>query len=61
MLKKLLYFIGGKPNNIFNKKGRVQHDLGEKKWDDWDKRLKDDPNYDFRNHKGRKSKLRQGK
>lgn len=53
MLKSILEFIGGKSTNIFNKKGRVQHDLGNDKWDAWNKRLADDPNYDFKNHKGK--------
>ena len=54
MLKAILGFIGGKQTNIFNKKGRVQHDLGDKKWEDWNNRLKADPDYDFRNHSGNK-------
>jgi len=56
MLKAILAFIGGKPNNIFNKKGRVEHDLGEKKWQDWDNRLKANPDYDWRKHSGKSKK-----
>ena len=55
MLKSLLEFIGGKQANIFNKKGRVQHDLGSKKWEDWNNRLKENPDYDFRNHAGKET------
>lgn len=52
MLKAILGFLFGKQTNIFNKKGRVEHDLGEKKWQDWNNRLKDNPQYDWHHHKG---------
>ena len=52
-MKGLLNFLFGKQTNIFNKKGHVEHELGKKKWDLWNKRLKEDPNYDFRKHKGK--------
>lgn len=54
MLKSLLAIIGGKQTDIFNKKGRVQHDLGSKKWEAWNNRLKENPNYNFKNHTGTK-------
>jgi hypothetical protein len=53
MLKALLGFLFGKQTLIFNKKGRVEHDLGKNKWDQWHRRLADNPNYDYRNHAGR--------
>ncbi|MCB0378672.1 MAG: hypothetical protein KDD33_09285 [Bdellovibrionales bacterium] len=55
MLKSLLYFIGGKPTNIFNKKGKVEHKFPEEKWKQWDARLKDNPQYNWREHTGKQS------
>ena len=52
MLKAILGFLFGTDTNIFNKNGRVEHDLGKKKWEDWNNRLKKNPNYDFKKHKG---------
>ena len=56
MLKFILGVIFGKQTNIFNKKGRVEHDLGDKKWEDWNNRLKENSNYNWRNHTGKNSK-----
>ena len=53
ILQSLLHFLFGKQTHIFNKEGRVEHDLGENKWKTWNDRLKEDPNYDFRNHSGK--------
>lgn len=49
---KLLQFLFGKPAQIFNKKGSVQHDLGKKKWNNWSDRFTKDPNYDYTKHVG---------
>ena len=54
MFQSLLCFLFGKQTNIFNKKGKVEHDLGQKKWETWNKRLKENSNYNFRNHNGKK-------
>lgn len=54
MLKSILGFIGGRQAQIFDKKGRVKHDLGNKKWEAWKKRLAENPNYNWKNHKGKK-------
>ena len=56
MLNALLGFLFGKQTNIFNKKGRVQHNLGDKKWQAWDNRLKENPNYDWRKHTGKEGR-----
>ncbi len=53
MLSSILGFLFGTQTNIFNKKGRVEHDLGQKKWDDWNDRLAKNPNYDWRQHSGK--------
>lgn len=53
MFKWILDILFGKDTNIFNKKGRVQHDLGEQKWEDWDNRLKSNSTYNWRQHAGK--------
>lgn len=53
MLKWILGILFGKDTNIFNKKGRVQHDLGEQKWEEWDNRLKNNSDYNWRQHTGK--------
>ena len=53
MLKSLLNFIGGKDADIFNKKGRVQHQLTQDKWDAWKNRLSKNPQYDWKHHAGK--------
>ena len=53
MLKFILGILFGKQTNIFNKKGRVQHDLGDKKWEDWNNRLKNNSDYNWRQHTGK--------
>lgn len=53
MLKTILGIIGGKQANIFNKKGKVEHNLGDKKWDAWKKRLAENPNYNWKKHSGK--------
>lgn len=55
MFGSILGFLFGKQTNIFNKKGRVEHDLGDKKWEAWNNRLAKNPDYDFRNHQGKKA------
>ena len=57
MLKAIANFLLGKDPEIFNKKGRVEHDLGDKKWTSWDQRF-DDEDYNWRRHTGRKDKTR---
>ncbi len=53
---KILDFLFGKDNNVFNSKGKVQHDLGKGKWNKWDDRFTKDPNYDFTQHSAREQK-----
>lgn len=55
MLNSILGFLFGKQAQIFNKKGRVEHDLGEQKWEAWNNRLAENPEYNWREHKGKKS------
>ncbi len=55
MLKKILEFLGGHAPKIFNSKGEVQHDLGDKKWKDWDQKNRTNPEYNWKQHTGRSS------
>lgn len=49
---KVLDFLFGKSPKIFDKDGTVRHDLGQKKWDDWNKRFQDNASYNWKNHTG---------
>ena len=51
----LLDFLFGKSAKIFNKKGRVEHNHGSKKWEEWNNRLEKNPDYNWREHKGKAS------
>jgi hypothetical protein len=53
---KVLDFLFGKDNNVFNKKGKVEHDLGQPKWTQWTHRFSENPKYDFTKHHGRDMK-----
>ncbi len=52
VLKKILYFIGGKPPQVNFRNGEITHDHPEKKWQAWKDRFEKDPNYQFRQHSG---------
>jgi hypothetical protein len=54
--KTLLGFLFGKDPQIFDDKGRVAHDLPKEKWDAWHKRYMNDPNMNWRNHRGMQAK-----
>lgn len=56
MANKILDFLFGKDAQIFNRKGRVEHDLGKTKWEKWDNRFSENPNYDFQEHRGQRLK-----
>ena len=52
MLKKILEFMGGKNPKIFNRKGQVEHDLGNERWSEWDAKIRTSPDYDWKRHTG---------
>ena len=52
MLKKVTDFLFGKDPDIFDDKGRVQHKLPKKKWDDWHNRIVKGEDYNWRKHVG---------
>lgn len=54
-MSKLLQFLFGKSPQIFNRKGRVEHDIGKTRWNQWTERF-NKPEYDFKQHKGRDAK-----
>ncbi|MFZ3229209.1 MAG: hypothetical protein WA160_03305 [Pseudobdellovibrio sp.] len=55
LLNKILNILGGKEPDIFDDKGQVLHKLPKKKWDDWQNRLIQGSEYNWREHKGSKA------
>lgn len=52
MVEKLKNFLFGKKPPIFNKKGEVEHQLGTKRWSEWNDRYQHGAEYDWRQHDG---------
>lgn len=52
ILGKILDFIGGKDPDIFDAYGRVRHKFSDKKWQDWDARIRKSKDFDWRQHSG---------
>ena len=52
VLKKIGDFLFGRNPNIFDEKGNVKHQHPDKKWKDWENRLKSNSHYNWRNHTG---------
>jgi hypothetical protein len=50
LLKAIGDILFGKSPDIFDENGRVRHKFSEKKWQQWDDRLKASPDYDWRQH-----------
>ncbi|RYZ66475.1 MAG: hypothetical protein EOP05_19085 [Proteobacteria bacterium] len=50
ILKSLGDFLFGKDPDIFDPNGRVRHNFTDKKWEQWNDRLKANPEYDWKNH-----------
>ncbi len=50
--KKVFDFLFGKDADIFDENGRVLHKLPKRKWEAWQNRIKTEPQYNWRNHKG---------
>lgn len=59
VLKTIGDFLFGKDPDIFDDKGRVMHKLPKKKWENWNNRIKLDPNYNWRHHNGMSGSTRQ--
>ncbi|MCB0422157.1 MAG: hypothetical protein KDD61_14255 [Bdellovibrionales bacterium] len=55
MLGKVLDFLFGKRNDIFDAEGKVHHKLPDTKWENWKKRYTTEPQYNWRNHEGMKA------
>jgi len=51
----LLAFLFGKQTDIFNEKGKVEHSLDKQKKEAWHNRFKNNPDYDWRTHRGKQS------
>jgi len=56
IVSKVLSFLFGKRNNIFDENGCVCHNLSNKKWEAWQQGYQSDPGYNWKNHSGRKAK-----
>jgi hypothetical protein len=52
ILKSIGDFLFGKDPDIFDERGQVMHKLPKKKWENWNNRIKLDPNYNWRHHTG---------
>ncbi|MBK8202759.1 MAG: hypothetical protein IPK68_10720 [Bdellovibrionales bacterium] len=55
---KLLNFLFGKENNIFDSQGRVLQRLPRQRWDAWQQRYLSDSAYNWKNHSGMKARER---
>lgn len=54
IFKALGDFLFGKDPKIFDEKGKVRHQLPEKKWQAWDQRIRANPDYNWHEHTGEK-------
>jgi hypothetical protein len=52
IFKPIGNFLFGKDPDIFDENGNVAHKHPKKKWDNWANKLKLDPTYNWRHHKG---------
>ncbi len=52
ILGKILDVIGGKDPDIFDAYGRVRHKFTDKKWQEWDARIRGNKHFDWRKHSG---------
>jgi hypothetical protein len=50
LIKKILWFVGGKPPEIIFEKGEVSHKHPDSKWKEWEARFNKNPDYDWRKH-----------
>ena len=59
MLKKVLDFLFGKDPDIFDKEGRVSHQISKDRWDKWQRRYTHGEEYNWKNHSGMKASQKQ--
>ncbi len=53
LLKTFGQFFFGKDPDIFDDKGKVRHQFPQTKWQAWQNRFKENPNYDWHQHTGK--------
>ncbi|MCS6839083.1 MAG: hypothetical protein NZ480_09630 [Bdellovibrionaceae bacterium] len=58
VVKRILDLLFGKEPDIFNEQGKVQHKLPRAYWEAWEKRFKDNPEYNWRLHHGQQRRLK---
>jgi hypothetical protein len=51
----VLDFLFGKKPQIFDKDGKVRHELPKSKWDAWNGRYQQGSEYNWHNHSGMKA------
>ena len=52
LLKSIGDILFGKQSDIFDEAGNVIHKHPKKKWDNWQNRYKNEPNFNWRQHQG---------
>ncbi|MGH1468219.1 MAG: hypothetical protein ACRBBP_04970 [Bdellovibrionales bacterium] len=52
IFKKILHFIGGKPNGDFNDKGTIENTFSKQQWKKWEARFLNNAQYNWRSHSG---------
>lgn len=52
ILKKILHFVGGKPNGSFDKDGEIQTHHSKQHWKTWEARFLSNAQYNWRSHAG---------
>ena len=57
----ILDFLFGKSPKIFDKNGKVRHELKKEQWANWDNRYQQGSEYNWRNHTGTKANIDKGK
>lgn len=53
MFKKMIYFLFGRPPQIFDSKGEVCHKMDPQSWSSWKNRYKHDNEYNWKKHAGK--------
>lgn len=56
IFKPITDFLFGKDPEIFDEGGKVRHNLGDKAWENWKNRFKNNPENNWRHHVGTQPK-----
>ena len=58
IFKPVLQFLFGKPPEIFDENGRVEHQFSDEKWKKWNDRLQANPDYNWQQHSAKEKALK---